>query len=517
MKQLKIPIPNHFKVTEKNLQEVLNILQYSAVVLPRLKNKLMKMGDVIKSGYSSQVVNTVIAQQEIEAVHTIALFHIINSDIFKEDILCSKWFGRLTVNVLYKLKYGYTKMPIELIEIIVSEAQIIKEKYARYYHFHLTNFLIYEYGNMFYPYGTEELHLDDFYKNLHSIPISILRQSISPQKISIIIPFYVSLNEKFLFRRKIIEQNLRRILQQSYTNFKIHLVINNAGPEREWITELMTKYHLEGVMVAEENLGSARAKNECIRFLMDQENTSDYILFLDDDTYLNDNHCLLKLLHLFETVPNTFGCISPQIVHGSPWNGPILRDGYEPPWEFSVFEGFREFAEEQLQKTNQWHESFLVEGSCMMIPTDVLKKTDLFPEEYNYYHEETLMEYQIKLKQKKINAVMQNSYVTHLRIGGGSTSIHAMYYLYRNFGYLLYDAGIRQKNKAVYDLIMRQFSTYCEFLISGEELTKQAQLRERLELAKKHLREFEKHGTRIRKNEEFNADGVMFYLKNTQS
>lgn len=506
-------IPNNFKLSEKDICDVLDILEYTAVILPHFESDLIKAKKGLKLKYCSSQANSVKSRQEIEALQTLVLLEIINLEILSENILCEKWFGRLIVNVLFQFKFGYVKMPIEVIEKIVDEITKIKKKLPRFYEVRLNHFLVYEYGSMLYPYPIERLHIDDFHRNLRRVPFSILKKFDPGKKVFVIIPFYVSGDEKFSFRQQTLEENLRRVFQQAYSNIEIYLVVNNANKEKKWIDDLRSKCNVKGAMVSENNLGSARAKNECIRLLMRQKDPSDYVLFLDDDTYLNDNYCISKLVYLFETFPNTFGCVSPQIVHGSPANGAILRDGYEPPWEFSVFKDFHQFAEEQLRNTDLWRESFLVEGSCMMVPTNVLRKTKLFPEEYNYYHEETLMEYKIKLEQGKINAVIQNSYVTHQRIGGGGTSTHAMYYLYRNFGYLLYDTGVRQKSKKLYDLIIKQFNSYCEFLISGEELTKQIKLRQRLALAKKHLKEFERSGVRVKHIREFDPTGTLSLLK----
>src|SRR5690606_18935018 len=122
------------------------------------------------------------------------------------------------------------------------------------------------------------------------------------------------------------------------------------------------------------------------------------ILFMDDDTYLNDINVIAKLVYAFENNED-LGCLAPQISYGNSVRSSILDRGFEPPWEFSTYEGFEQLKKENMRSTELFQDTFLVEASCAMIPIKYLKKTDLFPEEYNYYHEETLLENRIRLDQ----------------------------------------------------------------------------------------------------------------------
>ncbi len=442
-----------------------------------------------------------------QATELVAVIQFLKSLPLADSDFHAEWFARLLGEHLFNLKQDFPNMPRELLEEIWGHLEEIRVTFPRFHQIVLAPFLSYESENLHFPYHKDVTSLSEFMGNVNADQNIDFESVVSQKKVAAVIPFLISSEEKYAERGVLFEENLRRLKQQTHGNTEICVVLNGCDWDEERVRTFMETHGLRRVMVSTENVGAAKARNEWIRKLIDEGET-EYFIFLDDDTYLTDQRTIAKLAYYLEKNPR-FGGISPQIVHRNPGVGAILKRGFEPPWEFSAFPGFEEFDKSRLESSPAWNEAFLLEGSCVMFSRDTLSRTRLYPEEYNYYHEETQMEALIKQTQGRINVVLQTAYATHKRIGGGASSPHAIYYLYRNYAYMLQDLGVMTKNPKIYRMMLDNFKAYCDGLVESESGARHAAMAQRLERAYTDVESSGVHLERPRSNEDFNADGQM--------
>lgn len=98
------------------------------------------------------------------------------------------------------------------------------------------------------------------------------------KKLTVIVPVYNS--EKYIARC------LDSILNQTYSDFDI-LVVNDGSTDnsQEIIDKYKKKYLDKIISIEQENKGVAKTRNECI-----QRVTSKYIMFVDNDDYLDKDY-----------------------------------------------------------------------------------------------------------------------------------------------------------------------------------------------------------------------------------
>lgn len=98
------------------------------------------------------------------------------------------------------------------------------------------------------------------------------------KKVTLIIPVYNS--EKYIGRC------LDSILKQTYTNFEI-MVVNDGSKDKSQtiINKYKEKYPDKIISIEQENKGVAITRNESIK-----RANSKYIMFIDNDDYLDDNY-----------------------------------------------------------------------------------------------------------------------------------------------------------------------------------------------------------------------------------
>lgn len=441
---------------------------------------------------------------EREGLEIRALLTMLDEIPLEGSDLATDWFNRLIGEVMLNLKVSYPHMPKELLDEIWGAMHKLRRRHPSF-HGALSDFGTYEYDDMHYPYGKRRLMLADFMANTLLDEGIDFEAEMGGKKVAAVIPFFISGDEKFTERAKGFEDGLERLKVQTHKGIEICVFLNRCDWNDDVIRTFAKKYELRRVLASSENVGAAKARNEWIRLLLKEEGRPDLFLFMDDDTYLTDTRCIAKLGYHLMANPQ-FGGISPQIVHKNPAPGTILEAGYEPPWEFSAFPGFEMYAKENMRSGRIWKESFLLEGSCLMFSADTLAASKLYPEAYNYYHEETQLESMIRASQRRMNVVLQTVYATHQRTGGGSVSAHAMYYLYRNFAYLLQDIGVQKKNEAAYHMILSNFEAFCHMMIDGEGGDSRDRIRKRLLQACAEVESLPPIVDRPRSNEDFNAD-----------
>lgn len=440
-----------------------------------------------------------------QATELIALMQFLRGLSLEDSDFHAEWFARLLGELLFNLKLDFPNMPRELLEEIWQQLEDIKMRHPKFHQVVLSPFMAYESENLHFPYSKEITTLSEFMGNVNADQEIDFESEVSQKHVAVVIPFLISTEEKYGERGALFVENLSRLQEQTHGNIDICVMLNKCDWDQERIKAFIEAHGLRRVLVSSENVGAARGRNEWIRRLMD-EGRADFFMFLDDDTYLTDNRTIAKLAYYLEKNPH-FGGISPQIIHRNVGAGAILKKGFEPPWEFSAFPGFEEFDKAQFKSSPIWNEAFLLEGSCVMFSKDVLSRTQLYPEEYNYYHEETQMEALIKQTQGNINVVLQSVYATHKRIGGGAASPHAIYYLYRNYAYMLQDVGVMSKSPQTYRMMLSNFKAYCDGLVEAESGARRAAMARRLEQAHIEVELLGNSRKRSRGNEDFNADG----------
>ncbi len=445
-----------------------------------------------------------------QATELVALMEFIKGLPLEDSVFHAEWFTRLLGELLFNLKLDFPNMPRELLDEIWQHIEDIRVQHPKFHSVVLLPFLSYESENLHFPYNTEVTSLSEYMGNVNADQEIDFENVMSQANVAAVIPFLISTDEKYADRGALFEENIRRLKEQTHKNTEICVMLNKCNWDDKRVRAFMETHDLKRVMVSAENVGAARARNEWIRKLMNEGRT-DYFIFLDDDTYLTDKRTIAKLAFYLENNPR-FGGISPQIVHRNAGTAAILKKGFEPPWEFSALPGFESFDKARLESSSTWNEAFLLEGSCIMFSRAVLSQTQLYPEEYNYYHEETQLEALIKQTQGRINVVLQTVYATHKRVGGGASSPHAMYYLYRNYAYMLQDIGVMAKSPQTYRMMLDNFKAYCNGLIESEAGSKQAAMAHRLSQALADIELIQNAGARTRKNEDFNADAQVRLL-----
>lgn len=98
-------------------------------------------------------------------------------------------------------------------------------------------------------------------------------------KISIIIPVYNS--------NKYLEKCIESIRMQSYSNFEIVLVDDGSTDGSEKICEQFAELDARIKCIHQKNSGTSAARNTGMK-----NATGEYIMFMDNDDYWNDNSCL---------------------------------------------------------------------------------------------------------------------------------------------------------------------------------------------------------------------------------
>ena len=238
-------------------------------------------------------------------------------------------------------------------------------------------------------------------------------------------------------------------------NFKLTIVAVDNPSEEEFDLKSGSLGHIPLVVIKNSrNLGFSGGNNVAIKYAL--ENGADYILILNNDTYV-DHDFLTELLKTAEQ-DNSAGILVPKIYfapgfefHKEKYKKEELGKvfwyaGGEMDWANVIghHRGVDEVDKGQYDKTK---ETEIATGCCMLIRKEIFENVGLFDDKYFLYYEDSDLSMRAKNKGFKI-VYVPNSIIWHKNAGsaGGSGSKLQDYYITRNrliFG--MRYAGFRAK------------------------------------------------------------------------
>ncbi len=243
-----------------------------------------------------------------------------------------------------------------------------------------------------------------------------------------------SINKKFSRRGFMLKESLLSLNKLTHTNFEIHILENGISQiQEQTITSSKVNYH-----TVQTNKGLAYGRNKLIEEVL--KGNSNYLLFLDDDTYINDPKMLTKLIQV--AVNETqLGMIGPEIVYKKK----------------KVLELGLDFVLDPIKNKHNYltySEVDFIEGSCTFFDCKLLNKListhkEIYPVHYNYYWEEVLVAWKLWYLHNAKNIVVKGARIVHIRDGGGFTNQHSYYFFVRNFLYLAADICKLKKNRDI--------------------------------------------------------------------
>ncbi len=230
--------------------------------------------------------------------------------------------------------------------------------------------------------------------------------------------------EKFLKRQSMLKESILSLKKLAHTNFDIHIFVNGYTSTKPYDLEVPNiKYNIH-----KSNKGLAFGRNALIE---DVINTgAEFLIFLDDDTYINDPYLINKLLHVAKNKKDV-GMVGPEIVYK---NKKVLDSGLN----------FVPESVEDKYEDTYYKEVDFIEGSCTLFECEMLREfygmnKEIYPNHYNYYWEEVLFAWKLWFLYHKKNVVVKGARIVHIREGGGFTNLHSYYHFVRNFLYLATD------------------------------------------------------------------------------
>jgi GT2 family glycosyltransferase len=267
--------------------------------------------------------------------------------------------------------------------------------------------------------------INNYYENLKFHPTT----NISRFKVAIC---YITVHKgssKFARRNLFLEESIKSLEKLHHKNYEIHVLVNNALSSNETTSPLAnSKYYYY-----KQNKGLAFGRNKLIEEVLNGD--AEYLMFLDDDTYVNDPYLLTKLIEVAQKEQG-IAMIGPQIIYKKK---KVLDTGL--PFVINSVQNKKDYT--------RYLEVDFVEGSCTMFPCSLLREVsntskELYPTRYNYYWEETLFAWKLWYVYGKRNIVVKGATIVHVRDGGGFKHIHSYYYFVRNFLYFIADMSILQ-------------------------------------------------------------------------
>lgn len=428
-----------------------------------------------------------------EALLDLVLYIRLRYKDFSPIILCNS-----ITDELFTLQDNLLFIPQINIQAIYKSVNYLKKNDSHLFEI-IKDFLECPYQEVFFPYQRKYYSIESIIKNFNQPPKEYYYQG----KIWIIIPFYVSTWEKFLNRFKFLLDTVKSLRKQTNITYKLTIFCNQSTFSFAQIVKDSTK--ADYLLFSQENLWAATAKNKVWDNIKNECQKNDFILFLDDDIYFNDPWTLSHLANNLY-INKEVSCVSPIIIHDNPQNRMLLQRGYEPLREFVTIKKLKPLFQVVCEEKNikNLKPAYLLEWCCLLTRCEYFFSWFRFPDEYNYYYEETLLENQIYLQTKKACMVNQSSRVIHRKAWGGVMSPHTIYYFYRNLVYYLTDLDINIKSP-IWKKILKRHLSYINDLISSEvDIKTQKTMKDRLELAKVDCKAFMSTNKKISKNNEYN-------------
>lgn len=224
-------------------------------------------------------------------------------------------------------------------------------------------------------------------------------------------------------------------------NFKLTIVAVNNPSKEEFDLKINSLGEIPLVVIKNsKNLGFAGGNNIGIEYAL--ENGADYVLILNNDTYV-DKDFLVELLKVAEQ-NSSAGILVPKIYFASGFE--FHKDRYSQKEKGKVFwygggemdwanvighhRGVDEVDRGQYNKTE---ETEIATGCCMLIKKEVLNNVGLFDDKYFLYYEDADLSIRVKKKGFQI-VYVPTSIIWHKNAGsaGGSGSVLQDYYITRS-------------------------------------------------------------------------------------
>ncbi|MDO8659109.1 MAG: glycosyltransferase family 2 protein [Candidatus Parcubacteria bacterium] len=222
------------------------------------------------------------------------------------------------------------------------------------------------------------------------------------------------------------------------------IVIDNASVDGsvESIKQYISNGKHDGIKIIEnkKNLGFSGGHNVAIKYAF--ESGADYILVLNNDTYVDHN--FLKELLIIAEEDNNIGILVPKIYFAPGFEyhkdryskseiGKVLwYAGGEMDWANVIGHNRGVDIVDKRQFDNA-EETELATGCCMMIKREVFDKVGMFDDKYYLYYEDADLTMRTKRKGFKV-VYVPGSIIWHKNAGsaGGSGSVLQDYYITRN-------------------------------------------------------------------------------------
>ncbi|MFY8128698.1 MAG: glycosyltransferase family 2 protein [Chitinophagaceae bacterium] len=206
------------------------------------------------------------------------------------------------------------------------------------------------------------------------------------------------------------------------------IVVDNASADNS-VSYLQKLFPRVKFIESKENLGFAKANNLALPIVK-----GDYILYLNPDTILPED-CLKNCLHFFQTHPNC-GALGVQMIDGagrflpeSKRAFPSLKTAFYKLVGLSLIfptsSIFNKYALGNLNK-DETHDVDVLAGAFMMLPKQVVEKTNGFDEAYFMYGEDIDLSYRVQQLGFK-NYYFGNQKIIHFK--GESTKRGSLNYV----------------------------------------------------------------------------------------
>jgi GT2 family glycosyltransferase len=235
-------------------------------------------------------------------------------------------------------------------------------------------------------------------------------------------------------------ESLKKIITDDF-NLKV-LVIDNASTDGSPSVISNFKFPIPNfkIFLNKNNLGFAGGHNVAIKYAL--ENNADYVLVLNNDTYVDPNF-LMELLKEAEADKNA-GILAPKIYFAPGFEfhkdrysrnqlGKIIwYAGGEMDWK-NVIGYHRGVDETDKGQFDKAEDTKLATGCCMLIKKAVFEKVGYFDDKYFLYYEDA--DLSMRAKRKGFNIIyVPKSFIWHKNAGsaGGSGSTLQDYYITRN-------------------------------------------------------------------------------------
>lgn len=227
-------------------------------------------------------------------------------------------------------------------------------------------------------------------------------------------------------------------------NFKLTIVVvDNASIENLTTAELRRKLNPKvdlKLILNEKNVGFSGGNNIAIEYAL--KNMADYVLILNNDTYVDQNF-LIELLNVSEK-DKTVGIAVPKIYFAPGFEfhkdkyfqkeiGKVIwYAGGEMDWA-NLIGHHRGVNEVDRGEFNKIDKTEFATGCCMLIKKEVFEKIGLFDEKYFLYYEDSDLSMRTIEVGFKI-VYVPNSKIWHKNAGstGGSGSSLQDYFITRN-------------------------------------------------------------------------------------